>query len=161
MKSIKDITRIVRFAIISTPDKDLWTHPLEDVDKARTEETHYMAAFLVGEERGEPVKKTFETLMAEFREFSEFREAGASWCVLCELYAALFFYAMAAHQDGDVSACVEYHNCMDDVTSVLNEEFGDDKAKWTRFVNYMRTLKEVNFVKNAKKVENRKEKETK
>ena len=30
-----------------------------------------------------------------------------------------------------------------------------------RFVNYMRTLKEVNFAKKAKKVENRKEKENK
>ena len=148
MKNITDITRIVRFAIISTPDKDLWTHPLEDVDKARTEETHYMAAFLVGEERGKPVKKTFETLMAEFR------EAGASWRVLCELYAALFFYAMAAHQDGDAGAYVEYLECMGEVTLVLNEKFGDDKAKWSRFVNYIGNVKDVNFMKNAKKAEN-------
>ena len=148
MKSLKDITRIVRFAIISTPDKDLWTHPLADVNEARTEETHYMAAFLVGEERGEPVKKTFETLMAEFR------EAGASWRVLCELFAALFFYAMAAHQDGDAGAYIEYLECMGDVISALDEKFGDDKAKWSRFVNYMRGLEEVNFMKNAKKAEN-------
>ena len=151
MKNIKDIARIVRFAIISTPDKDLWTHPLADVDEARTEETHYMASFLVGEERGKPVKETFNTLMAEFREFSEFREAGASWCVLCELYAALFFYAMAAHQDGDAGMYVEYNECMGEVTSVLNEEFAEDKAKWTRFINSMRGLEEVNFMKNAKK----------
>ena len=145
MKSLKDITRIVRFAIISTPDKDLWTHPLKDVDEARTEETHYMAAFMVGEERGEPVTKTFETLMEEFR------EVGGSWRVLCELFAALFFYAMAARLDGDAGACVEYHNCMDDVISVLNEKFAEDKAKWSRFVNYMRGLKEFSFMKNAKK----------
>lgn len=145
MKSIKDLTRIVRFAIISTPDKDLWTHPLADVDKARTEETYYMAAFLVGEERGEPVKKTFETLMGEVR------EAGGSWSELCELYAALFFYAMAAHQDGDAGAYVEYLECMDDVLSALNEEFAEDKAKWSRFINYMRTIEKVNFTKNAKK----------
>ena len=153
MKNIKDIARIVRFAIISTPDKDLWTHPLADVDEARTEETHYMASFLVGEERGNPVKETFNTLMAEFREFSEFREAGASWCVLCELYAALFFYAMAAHQDGDAGMYVEYLECMGEVLSALDEKFGDDKAKWSRFINYMRTVKEVNFMKNAKKAE--------
>ena len=145
MKSIKDITRIVRFAIVSTPDKDLWTHPLEDVDEARTDDTYYIAALMVGEERGEPVKKTFETLMAEFR------EAGASWRVLCELFAALFFCAMAARQDGDVGACVEYLNCMGEVTAALDEKFGDDKASWSRFVNYMRGLEEVNFMKNAKK----------
>lgn len=148
MKNIKDITRIVRFAIISTPDKDLWTHPLEDVNEARTDDTYYMAAFLVGEERGQPVKETFETLMAEFR------EAGGSWCVLCELYAALFFYAMAAHQDGDAGMYVEYLECLGEVTSVLNEKFGEDKAKWSRFVNSMRCLEEVNFMKNAKKAEN-------
>ena len=144
MKNIKDISRIVRFAIISTPDKDLWTHPLADVDEARTEETHYMASFLVGEERGEPVKKTFETLMGEVR------EVGASWRVLCELFAALFFCAMAAHQDGDAGAYVEYLECMGEVTSALNEKFGDDKAKWSRFVNYMGNVKDVNFMKNAK-----------
>lgn len=144
MKSIKDIARIVRFAIISTPDKDLWTHPLEDVNEARTEETHYMAAFLVGEERGEPVKKTFETLMGE---------AGGSWHTLCELYAALFFCAMAAHQDGDAGMYVEYLECIGEVTSVLNEKFGDDKAKWSRFVNFMGNVKDVNFMKNAEKAE--------
>ena len=148
MKSLKDITRIVRFAIISTPDKDLWTHPLEDVDKARTDDTYYMAAFLVGEEKGKPVKETFETLMGEVR------EAGGSWRVYCELFAALFFCAMAAHQDGDAGMYVEYLECMGEVTSVLNEKFGDDKAKWSRFVNYMRGLEEVNFMKNAKKTEN-------
>ena len=149
MKNIKDITRIVRFAIISTPDKDLWTHPLADVNEARTEETHYMAAFLVGEERREPVKKTFETLMAEFR------EAGASWRVLCELYAALFFYAMAAYQDGDAGAYVEYLECMCEVTLVLNEKFGDDKAKWSRFINSMGNVEDVNFMKNAEKAKNK------
>ena len=161
MKNIKDITRIVRFAIISTPDKDLWTHPLADVNEARTEETHYMAAFLVGEERGEPVKKTFETLMADETLMAEFREAGASWRVLCELYAALFFYAMAAHQDGDAGAYVEYLECMGEVTSVLNEKFGDDKAKWSRFINSMGNVEDVNFMKNAEKAKNRKEKENK
>lgn len=147
MKNIKDITRIVRFAIISTPDKDLWTHPLEDVDKARTDDTYYIAAFMVGEEKGKPVKKTFETLI------DEVREAGGSWRVLCELYAALFFYAMAAHQDGDAGMYVEYLECMGEVTSVLNERFAEDKASWIRFVNSMRGLAEVNFMKNAKKTE--------
>lgn len=147
MKNIKDITRIVRFAIISTPDKDLWTHPLEDVDKARTDDTYYIAAFMVGEEKGKPVKKTFETLI------DEVREAGGSWRVLCELYAALFFYAMAAHQDGDAGMYVEYLECMGEVTSVLNERFAEDKASWIRFVNSMRGLAEVNFMKNAKKAE--------
>ena len=148
MKNIKDIARIVRFAIVSTPDKDLWTHPCEDVNEARTEETYYMAAFLVGEERGEPVKKTFETLMGEAV------EAGASWRVYCELYAALFFYAMAAHQDGDAGMYVEYLECMGEVTSVLNEKFGDDKASWSRFVNSMGNVKDVNFAKNAEKAKN-------
>lgn len=147
MKNIKDITRIVRFAIISTPDKDLWTHPLEDVDKARTDDTYYIAAFMVGEEKGKPVKKTFETLI------DEVREAGGSWRVLCELYAALFFYAMAAHQDGDAGMYVEYLECMGEVTSVLNERFAEDKASWIRFVNSMRGLAEVNFMKNTKKAE--------
>lgn len=147
MKNIKDITRIVRFAIISTPDKDLWTHPLEDVDKARTDDTYYIAAFMVGEEKGKPVKKTFETLI------DEVREAGGSWRVLCELYAALFFYAMAAHQDGDAGMYVEYLECMGEVTSVLNERFAEDKASWIRFVNSMRGLEELNFMKNAKKAE--------
>ena len=149
MKNIKDIARIVRFAIISTPDKDLWTHPIEDVNEARTEDTYYIAALMVGEERREPVKKTFESLM------DEAREAGASWCVLCELYAALFFYAMAAHQDGDVNACIEYLECMGDVTSVLNEKFADDKAKWSKFVNSMGNVKDVNFMRSAEKAENK------
>lgn len=142
MKNINDIARIVRFAIISTPDKDLWTHPLEDVNEARTEETHYMAAFLVGEERGEPVKKTFETLMGE---------AGGSWSLLCELFAALLFYIDAAIQDRDESACAEYNICIREVIFKLNEKFGDDKAKWSRFVNFMRNVKDVNFMKNAEK----------
>ena len=145
MKNIKDIARIVRFAIISTPDKDLWTHPIEDVNEARTEDTYYIAALMVGEERREPVKKTFETLM------DEAREAGASWRVLCELYAALFFYAMAARQDGDAGAYVEYLECMGEVTSVLNEEFAEDKASWSRFVNSIGNVKDVNFAKNAAK----------
>lgn len=145
MKSLKDITRIVRFAIVSTPDKDLWTHPLEDVDKARTEDTYYMAALMVGEENGMPVKETFETLMGEAS------EAGGSWRVLCELYAALSFYMDAAHQDGDAGMYVEYLECMGEVTSVLNEKFGDDKALWSRFVNYMRNVKDVNFIKSAEK----------
>ena len=142
MKSIKDITRIVRFAIVSTPDKDLWTHPLEDVDEARTDDTYYIAALMVGEERGEPVKETFETLMAE---------ASGSWSLLCELFAALLFCIDMAIMDGDVTACAEYNICVRKVVSVLNEKFGDDKASWSRFVNYMRGLEEVNFMKNAKK----------
>ena len=142
MKSIKDITRIVRFAIVSTPDKDLWTHPLEDVDEARTDDTYYIAALMVGEERGEPVKETFETLMTE---------ASGSWSLLCELFAALLFCIDMAIMDGDVTACAEYNICVRKVVSVLNEKFGDDKASWSRFVNYMRGLEEVNFMKNAKK----------
>ena len=121
-------------------------------DEARTEETHYMAAFLVGEERGEPVKKTFETLMAEFR------EAGGSWRVLCELFAALLSCIDMAIMDGDVTACAEYNTCIRNVIAFLNEEFGEDKASWSRFINSMRNVKDVNFVKNAKKAENCKEK---
>ena len=149
MKSLKDITRIVRFAIVSTPDKDLWTHPLEDVDKARTDDTYYIAALMVGEERGKPVKETFETLMGEAS------EAGGSWRVLCELFAALFLYAMAARIDGDSSACIEYIKCMGEVTSVLNEKFAEDKASWMKFVNSMGNVKDVNFMKNAKKAKNK------
>ena len=148
MKSIKDITRIVRFAIISTPNKDLWTHPFDDVVKARTDDTYYIAAFMVGEEKGKPVKETFETLMGEVR------EAGGSWRVLCELYAALLFCVDAAIMDGDVSACAAYNRCIREVISVLNEKFGEDKAKWSRFINSMGNVKDVNFIKNAKKAEN-------
>ena len=148
MKNIKDITRIVRFAIASTPDKDLWTHPLEDVDNARPDDTHYIAALMVGEEKGKLVKETFDTLMEEAV------EAGGSWHVLCELFAALFLYAMAARIDGDVGACVEYLKCMGEVTSALDEKFAEDKASWSRFVNYMRSVKDLNFMKNAEKAEN-------
>lgn len=155
MKNIKEIPRIVRFAIASTPDKDLWTHPLEDVDNARPDDTYYIAELMVGEENGKPVKETFDTLMEEFREFSEFREDGGSWRVLCELFAALVFYAMAAHQDGDAGAYVEYLECMGEVTSALDEKFAEDKASWSRFVNYMRSVKDLHFMKNAEKAENK------
>ena len=142
MKNIKDIARIVRFAIASPPDKELWTHSIEDVDEARPDDTYYIAELMVGEENGKPVKETFDTLMDE---------ASGSWSLLCELFAALFFYAMAAHQDGDAGMYVEYLECMGEVTSVLNEKFGDDKAKWSRFVNSMGNVKDVNFMKNAEK----------
>ena len=142
MKNIKDIARIVRFAIASSPDKELWTHSIEDVDEARPDDTYYIAELMVGEENGKPVKETFDTLMDE---------ASGSWSLLCELFAALFFYAMAAHQDGDAGMYVEYLECMGEVTSVLNEKFGDDKAKWSRFVNSMGNVKDVNFMKNAEK----------
>ena len=146
MKNIKDITRIVRFAIASTPDKDLWTHPLEDVDEARPDDTHYIAALMVGEENGKPVKETFETLMGE---------AGGSWSLLCELFAALFFYIDAAIMDGDESSCAEYDICVREVIFTLNEKFGEDKASWSRFVNYMGYVKEVNFMKSAEKAKNK------
>lgn len=142
MKNIKDIARIVRFAIASTPDKDLWTHLLEDVDEARPDDTYYIAELMIGEANGKPVKETFESLMAE---------AGASWSLLCELFAAVFFYFDAALLDGDVSACIEYLKCMEEVTSVLNEKFGKDKASWSRFVNSIGKVKDVNFMKSAKK----------
>lgn len=142
MKSIKDITRIVRFAIVSTPDKDLWTHQLADVDEARTDDTYYIAALMVGEENGKSVKETFETLMDE---------AGGSWSELCELFAALFFYAMAAHQDGDACAYIEYLECMGEVTSALDEKFAEEKPSWSRFVNSLGKVNDVNFMKNAKK----------
>lgn len=142
MKNIKDIARIVRFAIISTPDKELWTHSIEDVDEARPDDTYYIADLMIGEEKGEPVKARFETLMDEAR---------GSWSLLCELYAALFFYAMAAHQEGDAGMYVEYLECIGEVTSVLNEEFGEDKAKWSRFVNFMGNIKDMNFMKSAEK----------
>lgn len=146
MKNIKDITRIVRFAIASTPDKDLWTHPLEDVDNARPDDTYYIAELMVGEENGKPVKETFDTLMDEAR---------ASWSLLCELFAALFFYIDAAIMDGDESSCAEYDICVREVIFTLNEKFGEDKASWSRFVNYMGYVKEVNFMKKAEKAINK------
>lgn len=152
MKSIKDIARIVKFSIVSTPDKglwthplldidivstpdkDIWTHPLNDINEARTDDTHYIAAFMVGEEKEKPVKETFETLIGE---------ASVSWNRLCELFAALYFYFDAALLDGDVSACIEYLKCIKEVTSVLNDRFGEDKASWSRFVNYMRSAEKA------------------
>lgn len=142
MKNIKEITRIVRFAIASTPDKDLWTHPLEDVDKARPDYTHYIGELMVGEENGKPVKETFETLMGE---------AGGSWSLLCELFAALLFYIDAAIMDKDERACAEYNVCIREVISALYDRFGEDKASWSRFVNYMGKVKNVNFMKSAEK----------
>ena len=145
MKNIKDIARIVRFAIASTPDKELWTHSIEDVDEARPDDTYYIAELMVGEERGKPVKETFETLM---------EEAGGSWKLLCELFAAMLFYADAAIMDGDESACAEYNRCVRAVISVLNEKFGEDKKSWMRFVNAIGNVKGVNLMKNAKKAKN-------
>lgn len=142
MKTIKDIARIVRFAIASTPDKDLWTHPLEDVDKARPDDTHYIGELMAGEEKGKPVKETFETLMAEAR---------VSWSLLCELFAALLFYIDAAIMDGDESSCAEYNICIREVIFTLNEKFGEDKASWSRFVNFIGKVKDVNFIKCAEK----------
>lgn len=146
MKRIKDIARIVRFAIASTPDKDLWTHPLEDVDEARPDYTHYIGELMIGEENGKPVKETFETLMAEAR---------GSWSLLCELFAALFFYIDAAIMDGDESSCAAYNICVREVIFTLNEKFAEDKASWSRFVNFMRNVKDVNFIKSAEKDKNK------
>lgn len=146
MKNIKDIARIVRFAIASTPDKELWTHSIEDVDEARPDDTYYIAELMIGEERGKPVKETFETLMDE---------AGGSWSMLCELFAALFFYIDAAIMDGDESACAEYNRCVREVISVLNDRFAKDKKSWMRFVNFIGKVKGVNFMKNAKKAVNK------
>lgn len=110
-------------------DMDLFDeYRFNNVDEARTEETHYMAALMVGEERGEPVKETFETLMAEAR---------GSWSLLCELFAALLSCIDMAIMDGDVTACAEYNTCVRNVISVLNEEFAEDKASWSGFVNSM------------------------
>lgn len=141
MKTIKDITRIVRFAIASTPDKDLWTHPLADVDEARPDYTHYIGELMVGEENGQPVKATFDTLMDEAR---------GSWSLLCELFAALLFYIDAAIMDGDESACAEYNLCVREVIFTLNEKFAEEKPSWSRFVNYMGKV-DLNFMKNAEK----------
>ena len=146
MKNIKDIARIVRFAIASTPDKELWTLPQEDVDEARPDDTYYIAELMTGEERGTPVKETFETLMAE---------ASGSWSLLCELFAALFFYSDAALMDGDVEACAAYNRCVREVISVLNDRFAKDKKSWMRFVNSIGNVKDVNFMKNAKKAKNK------
>ena len=127
-------------------DRDLFDkYRFNNVDEARTEETHYIAAFLVGEERGEPVKETFETLMADAR---------VSWSLLCELFAALLSCIDMAIMDGDVAACAEYNRCVRNVIAVLNEDFAEDKAKWSMFINSMRNVKDANFVKNAKKTEN-------
>lgn len=142
MKNIKDIARIVRFAIASTPDKELWTHSIEDVDEARPDETYYIADLMIGEANGKPVKATFDTLMDEAR---------GSWQTLCELFAALLFYSDAALMDGDESACAAYNRCVREVISALNEKFAKDKKSWLRFVNVMGNVKEVNFMKNAKK----------
>ena len=142
MKNIKDIARIVRFAIASTPDKELWTHSIEDVDEARPDDTYYIAELMIGEENGKPVKETFDTLMDEAR---------GSWSLLCELFAAVCFYIDAASMDGDVSACAEYNRCIREVISVLNDRFAKDKASWSRFVNYTGKVKGVNFIKNTKK----------
>ena len=143
MKNLKDITRIVRFAIASTPDKYLWTLPQEDVDEARPDNTYYIAELMVGEEKGEPVKKTFESLM------DEAREAGGSWRVYCELFAALLFYFDAAIQDKDISTGFEYIKCIKEVLSVLNEKFGADKASWRGFISSMRSGSgdDVKFIK--------------
>ena len=146
MKNIKDIARIVRFAIASTPDKELWTHSIEDVDEARPDDTYYIAELMAGEENGKPVKETFDTLMDEAR---------GSWSLLCELFAALFFYIDAAIMDGDVDACAEYNRCVREVISVLNEKFAKDKKSWSRFVNYTGKVKDVNLMKNAKKAKNK------
>ena len=146
MKNIKDISRIVRFAIASTPDKELWTHSIEDVDEARPDDTYYIAELMMGEENGRPVKETFESLMDEAR---------GSWSLLCELFGALFFYATAAHLDGDVDACIDYILSMREVTSALDEKFGADKASWSRFINSMRGLEKFISIKNAKKAKNK------
>lgn len=145
MKNIKDIARIVRFAIISTPDKELWTHSIEDVDEARPDDTYYIAELMMGEENGKPVKETFDTLMDEAR---------GSWSLLCELFAAMLFYADAAIMDGDIDACAAYNRCIREVISVLNEKFAEDKKSWSRFVNAIGNVKEVNFIKNVKKAKN-------
>ena len=73
---------------------------------------------MVGEENGKPVKETFETLMSE---------AGGSWNRLSELFAALYFYFDAALIDKDASASAEYFKCIEEVTSVLDDRFGEDK----------------------------------
>ena len=126
-------------AIATTPDKDLWTHPLEDVNKARPDNTNYIAALMVGEADGKPAKETFETLMAE---------ASESWSLLCELFAALLFCIDTAIMDGDVTACAEYNICVRKVISVLNEKFGEDKDSWSRFISFVGSFKDVNFMKN-------------
>ena len=127
--------------IVSTPDKDLWTHPLEDVDKARTDNTHYFVELMTVEANGKTVKETFETLMAE---------ASKSWSLLCELFAALLFCIDMAIIDGDVAACAEYNICVRQVVAVLNEKFGEDKAKWSKFVSSIGNVKDVNFMKTLK-----------
>lgn len=145
MKNIKDITRIVRFAIASTPDKELWTHSIEDVDEARPDDTYYIADLMIGEERGTPVKETFETLM---------EEAGGSWQTLCELFAALLFYFDAAIQDKDISTGFKYIKCIKEVLSVLNEKFAKDKKSWRVFISSMISgssddVKFIKFMLNA------------
>ena len=126
--------------IASTLDKDLWTHPLEDVDKERPDDTHYFVELMTGEADGKPVKETFETLMAE---------ASGSWSLLCELFAALLFCIDMAIMDGDVTACAEYNICVRKVVSVLNSKFAEDKVSWSRFVSSMRdiNIKDVNFMR--------------
>lgn len=126
MKNIKAIVSTHIKAIASTPDKDLWTHPLKDIDKERPDDTHYIAALMVGEENGKTVKETFETLMAE---------ASGSWSLLCELFAALLFCIDMAIMDGDIDACAEYNICIRKVISVLNEKFGEDKPSWSKFIS--------------------------
>ena len=116
-----------KILIYSLPDKARWTHPDPDIQKNRLDDTFYMAELFIGEENGRPVKETCDNLM---------RSALKSWKNLCELFAALSFYACSASdKKKNESLYNDYAACMNIVMDKLHEKYESDWQHWHAFVD--------------------------
>ena len=119
-------TNMNKLLIYSLCDKARWTHPNPDIQNNRPDDTYYMAELFIGEENGRPVKETFENLM---------HSALESWKNLCELFAALSFYACSASDKKNESLYNEYTSCMNIVMDKLYEKYDSDWQHWHSFVD--------------------------
>ena len=115
-----------KLIIYSLPDKARWTHPDAEIQKSRPNDTFYMAELFIGEENGCPVKKTCDNLM---------RSALKSWKNLCELCAALYFYACSANEKKNESLYRDYVSCANTVIDKLHEKYASDWKNWHAFVD--------------------------
>ena len=115
-----------KLLIYSLCGKARWTHPGPEIQKNRLDGTCCMAELFIGEENGRPAKEACENLM---------RSALTSWKNLCELFAALSFYACSASGKKNESLCNGYVSCMNIAMDKLYENYESDWQHWHAFAD--------------------------